>query len=114
MLSFLSKFYQIKLSYFKDKYSPPCVNCREANGVKQFIPLQQQDIGDACIKSPFCDKNAKYRTIDGFCNNLEFPEWGVSGVPLVRIVPGSYSDGKAFSNFFFPFLALEIEIIFHT
>lgn len=82
------------------------VNCREANGATQFIPVQQQDIGDACIKSPFCDKNAKYRTIDGFCNNLEFPEWGVTGAPLVRIVPGSYNDGKMV-HFIYPFVALD-------
>lgn len=78
-------------------------NCREANGKIQFIPQLQQDIGDACIKTPFCDRHAKYRSIDGFCNNLEFPEWGVTGVPLVRIFPGSYSDGKFCSQFIYDF-----------
>ncbi|XP_046683411.1 chorion peroxidase-like [Homalodisca vitripennis] len=67
---------------------------RKSNGKHQFIRQRQQDIGDDCIKEAVCDKGAKFRTIDGSCNNLEFPQWGMAGVPLVRILPAFYSDGK--------------------
>ncbi|KAG8328081.1 hypothetical protein J6590_000734 [Homalodisca vitripennis] len=65
---------------------------RKSNGKHQFIRQRQQDIGDDCIKEAVCDKGAKFRTIDGSCNNLEFPQWGMAGVPLVRILPAFYSD----------------------
>lgn len=68
-------------------------DCRVANGRFQFIPQIQQDIGDQCIKRETCDASAEYRSMDGSCNNLQFPEWGVAGSALVRIFPAFYSDG---------------------
>ncbi len=41
-----------------------------------------------------CDPNAKYRTIDGTCNNLENPNWGSAFTPLVRFMAPDYEDGK--------------------
>ncbi|XP_054280832.1 chorion peroxidase-like [Macrosteles quadrilineatus] len=67
---------------------------RKANGKQQFLSQIQQDVGDACIRVTPCNKNAKFRTIDGSCNNLAFPQWGLSGATLVRIFPAFYSDGK--------------------
>ncbi len=35
----------------------------------------------------------KYRTIDGSCNNLDHPLWGVSETPFLRLMPAEYEDG---------------------
>jgi hypothetical protein len=33
------------------------------------------------------------RSIDGSNNNLENPQWGAAGSPMIRVVPASYADG---------------------
>jgi len=38
-------------------------------------------------------KNSKYRTIDGKCNNLQWPDWGKSYACQQRLLPPSYRDG---------------------
>ena len=43
---------------------------------------------------PICDAGAKYRTLDGTCNNLKVPKWGTAGTPLQRILPSAYADCK--------------------
>lgn len=40
-----------------------------------------------------CDANARYRTIDGTCNNLQNPYWGASYTVFDRLVPAVYEDG---------------------
>ncbi|XP_071454888.1 uncharacterized protein [Hetaerina americana] len=35
----------------------------------------------------------RYRTMDGTCNNLVHPDWGVAMRPLRRVLPPDYSDG---------------------
>lgn len=40
-----------------------------------------------------CDAYAKYRTIDGSCNNLNQPTWGQSIRPLARLLPPQYEAG---------------------
>ncbi|CAL8090344.1 unnamed protein product [Orchesella dallaii] len=40
-----------------------------------------------------CDTNARYRTIDGTCNNLQNPYWGASYTVFDRLVPAVYEDG---------------------
>ena len=42
--------------------------------------LRYTSLSDKCQKEPDCDQNAKYRTIDGSCNNLKYPLWGRYGV----------------------------------
>lgn len=59
-----------------------------------FQPVSEQDIADRCINVPNCDPNAKYRSINGSCNNLKFPMWGMAGTALVRLVSAVYEDGK--------------------
>ncbi|XP_023931566.1 peroxidasin-like, partial [Lingula anatina] len=40
-----------------------------------------------------CDPYAKYRTINGSCNNLRNPGWGQSFKPMRRLLPANYGDG---------------------
>ncbi|XP_048775241.2 uncharacterized protein LOC125679824 [Ostrea edulis] len=40
-----------------------------------------------------CDKFSKYRTINGSCNNLANPYWGMAETPLVRFACFAYDDG---------------------
>ena len=37
-----------------------------------------------------CDKDERYRTISGVCNNLRHPEWGSVSQELNRILPPAY------------------------
>lgn len=46
-----------------------------------------------CFKTDVvCYPNAKYRTIDGSCNNLQKPWLGMAGVPYSRKLPSRYRD----------------------
>ncbi|XP_045592715.2 chorion peroxidase [Procambarus clarkii] len=38
-----------------------------------------------------CDKQAKYRSVSGRCNNLQHPEYGTSGQFLLRLLPSAYN-----------------------
>ncbi|CAG2251994.1 PXDN [Mytilus edulis] len=46
-----------------------------------------------------CDENDPYRSADGSCNNLDYPEWGKSFTPQERFVPAHYEDGM-YTQFF--------------
>ena len=39
-----------------------------------------------------CDETARYRTIDGTCNNLANPLWGSVGDKFLRLEPADYGD----------------------
>lgn len=43
-----------------------------------------------------CDHTSKFRTMTGWCNNLNFPELGKSLRAFVRLLPPKYEDGKFF------------------
>lgn len=43
-----------------------------------------------------CDSYAKYRTVNGSCNNLQNPTWGASMTPFYRYIDPEFSDGNAF------------------
>lgn len=47
-----------------------------------------------CAPRIKCDSNAKYRNLNGYCNNLENPTWGASETPFIRMINANYSDGK--------------------
>lgn len=40
-----------------------------------------------------CDHTSKFRTMTGWCNNLNFPELGKSLRAFVRLLPPKYEDG---------------------
>ncbi|XP_049871288.1 peroxidase isoform X2 [Pectinophora gossypiella] len=44
------------------------------------------------LAPPFCPKS-RYRSIDGSCNNLVRPAWGVAQAPYGRLLPFNYADG---------------------
>nr|XP_021196176.2 peroxidase isoform X2 [Helicoverpa armigera] len=44
------------------------------------------------LAPPFCTKS-RYRAIDGSCNNLERPAWGMPQTPYGRLAPYNYADG---------------------
>lgn len=46
-----------------------------------------------CAPSVTCDPNAKYRSINGSCNNLQTPTLGASLTPFLRLIDANYSDG---------------------
>ncbi|XP_047998501.1 peroxidase-like isoform X2 [Leguminivora glycinivorella] len=49
--------------------------------------------GQTCgLAPPFCEKS-RYRSIDGSCNNLERPVWGMPQTPYGRLLPFNYADG---------------------
>ena len=39
-----------------------------------------------------CDEDAKYRTINGTCNNLKNPEFGSINTKFERLIPADYGD----------------------
>lgn len=52
-----------------------------------------------CAPQVQCDQNAKYRNINGSCNNLEIPTWGASKTPLLRLMNANFSDGETYNIF---------------
>jgi hypothetical protein len=58
----------------------------------QYAQLQAS--GTICPAQPAgpCGKS-KYRTLDGTCNNLENPAWGVANSKYARLLTPKYADG---------------------
>lgn len=59
------------------------------------IPTKETVLEDTCRPQPDCNYlfNTKYRTIDGSCNNLRVPTWGMSRTVFQRILTPDYNDG---------------------
>ncbi|KAI8420853.1 hypothetical protein MSG28_008047 [Choristoneura fumiferana] len=50
------------------------------------------------LAPPVCPK-ARYRSIDGSCNNIQRPAWGMAQGPYGRLLPFNYADGKMARSF---------------
>ncbi|CAD7077890.1 unnamed protein product [Hermetia illucens] len=51
---------------------------------------------DKCINpSTVTCTHARYRTMDGSCNNPRYPTLGMAGTTYNRLLPAKYSDGKS-------------------
>ncbi|CAB3235717.1 unnamed protein product [Arctia plantaginis] len=46
-----------------------------------------------CGLTPEFCTNSRYRSIDGSCNNLQRPSWGMPQTPYGRLTPYNYADG---------------------
>ncbi|KAF2368400.1 hypothetical protein FHG87_000863 [Trinorchestia longiramus] len=62
------------------------------HGLRQ-VQVRNSILSGNCPVAPQCNPNAKYRTIDGSCNNLDNPLYGKSETAFQRIVPPVYDDG---------------------
>jgi len=54
------------------------------------------EINEACpwTPAPSCRSNARYRSIDGSCNNLRNSNFGRTGTPFQRILLPEYAEGS--------------------
>ncbi|KAL4142196.1 hypothetical protein QTP88_004702 [Uroleucon formosanum] len=57
------------------------------------IATTNDDYVKQCAPIVKCDPNAKYRSINGSCNNLGTPTWGAAETPFIRMIDANYSDG---------------------
>ncbi|KAH3787834.1 hypothetical protein DPMN_165963 [Dreissena polymorpha] len=65
----------------------------ELNSCPGVQMIWHELISPFCIRrDAICDVNAKYRTIDGSCNNLQRPLWGRSNRPHIRFLKPHYMD----------------------
>ncbi len=61
-------------------------------GVRQAV--LSNSVLDNCYFTPRCSNRARFRTIEGECNNLRFPLYGKTSTPLQRILRNAYADGR--------------------
>ncbi|XP_001944613.1 peroxidase [Acyrthosiphon pisum] len=57
------------------------------------IATTNDDFLKKCAPIVKCDPNAKYRSINGSCNNLKTPTWGAAATPFLRLLDANFSDG---------------------
>ncbi|XP_055905188.1 peroxidase-like [Eupeodes corollae] len=64
------------------------------NPIANFGRPQTPTDTDFCNLQPkTCDKDSKYRSLDGSCNNLINPYFCLANYKFARILPAKYSDG---------------------
>ncbi|CAG0917148.1 unnamed protein product [Notodromas monacha] len=67
----------------------------EAGYGLQKFNLGGANLANVCPPLPNCQRanQQRYRTIDGSCNNLRNPSWGMTNTAMQRILPPTYNDG---------------------
>ncbi|GFR92449.1 chorion peroxidase [Elysia marginata] len=60
--------------------------------VKYTIKLPRTLSASCRFPRPSCDHQSRYRSVDGYCNNLDNPAWGTPGWPFKRMLPSLYDD----------------------
>lgn len=58
------------------------------------IATTNDDFLKECAPIVKCDPNAKYRSLNGSCNNLKTPTWGAAATPFLRLLDADFSDGE--------------------
>lgn len=60
------------------------------------LPLQGTPLSSACWAPQVaaCNARAKFRSVDGSCNNVDNPSWGSAMTAYTRILFPRYFDGK--------------------
>jgi len=61
------------------------VNSLNSETLARVCPFQNS-------RQPSCNRNDKFRTVDGSCNNLDNPLWGMSMTPMQRIAKAEYAE----------------------
>ncbi|XP_045535427.1 peroxidase [Papilio machaon] len=69
----------------------PSFNTHEKVSENQFRNLTQRE--NTCPIGPRYCSNSRYRSIDGSCNNLQNPTWGMAQTPYGRLTKYNYADG---------------------
>lgn len=93
-----NSYYKLKVFYLLCRLMVSPEDLYQCPGARE---IWQQLISPYCIRrDAICDVNAKYRTIDGSCNNLQRPLWGRSNRPHRRLIKPMYMDGVYIGRFF--------------
>lgn len=58
------------------------------------IATTNGDYFKKCAPIVTCDPDAKYRTYNGSCNNLQNPNWGAALTPFYRLMNAEFNDGN--------------------
>ena len=103
MMSYLATNNQIIIRLIFQTPTNYCLSscCRFSPGPSEVgtkmegVPIKETMLSDMCpdIESAFCFPH-KYRTINGECNNVKNPTWGITGAAYLRILEPTYQDGK--------------------
>jgi len=64
----------------------------DINKLPSFVDFSKECRDGYTVKEA-CEKKARYRTIDGSCNNIELPVMGRARTPYARILKPDYGDG---------------------
>lgn len=68
-------------------------------------PLRNANVNNTefvknCPPTPRCQPDQMYRTIDGSCNNLRIPKFGMAKTTFARVMENAYDDGS-FKSYLF-------------